>query len=71
MLSTTLFQHGIPISPRSDDRVALLGIEGSSITPGAGQVMTPRDYACGEFRDGFDWASLSLAYRERIGVRDA
>lgn len=33
------------------DRIAMLGMDFSSLDPGAGQVMTRRDYHCGEFRD--------------------
>lgn len=33
------------------ERVAMLGIERSSLLPGAGHVMTWLDHHCGEFRD--------------------
>lgn len=33
------------------ERFAMMGIEGSSLTPGAGHVMTPREHVCGEFKD--------------------
>ncbi|GEP11703.1 hypothetical protein MMMDOFMJ_1706 [Methylobacterium gnaphalii] len=49
------------------DRSAPLGIEGASLRIGAGHVMTPRDHVCGEFRDEFDWSSLPLPYRKRVG----
>lgn len=32
-------------------RYAMLGITRSSLKPGAGHIMTPRDHVCGEFRD--------------------
>jgi len=32
-------------------RFAMLGIEGASLDPGAGHIMTPRDHLCGEFKD--------------------
>ncbi|MES2973386.1 MAG: hypothetical protein V4757_07245 [Pseudomonadota bacterium] len=32
-------------------RIAMLGITGSSLQPGAGHIMTPRDHVCGEFKD--------------------
>ena len=32
-------------------RFAMLGITGSSLAPGAGHIMTPRDHVCGEFQD--------------------
>ena len=34
------------------DRVAMLGIESPSLTPGAEHVMTQQWHHCGEFRDG-------------------
>lgn len=37
------------------ERVAMLGIESSSISPGAGHIMTLRDHKCGQFVDTFDW----------------
>jgi hypothetical protein len=50
-------------------RWAMLGITGSSsLRGGAGHIATLRDHACGEFRDTFDWASLSPAYRRRVGA---
>lgn len=33
------------------ERFAMLGIESSSLTPGAGHIMTPREHVCGEFKD--------------------
>lgn len=33
------------------DRVAMLGLTSSSLTPGAGHIMTLRDHVCGEFKD--------------------
>lgn len=33
------------------ERIAMLGIHGSSLQPSAGHVMTLRDHYCGEFRD--------------------
>jgi hypothetical protein len=51
------------------DRWAMIGITGSSLAPGAGHAVTPRDHACGEFRDSFDWCSLPLAYQHRVGAR--
>lgn len=35
----------------SAERFAMLGIESSSLTPGAGHIMTPREHVCGEFKD--------------------
>jgi len=33
------------------ERFAMLGIESSSLAPGVGHVMTPREHVCGEFKD--------------------
>lgn len=53
------------------DRPAPLGITGASLALGAGHAMTPREHVCGEFKDGFDWSSLSPAYLRRIGASPA
>jgi hypothetical protein len=51
------------------ERWAMLGIEHVSGIPlAAGHVLTLRDHVCGEFKDGFDWSTLSLPYRCRVGV---
>lgn len=50
------------------ERMAALGIEGSSLPPAAGHAITERGHVCGEFRDGFEWSSLPAAYRRRIGL---
>ena len=52
---------------KEGDRVAMLGITGSSLDVGSGHVMTLRDHLCGWFKDDFDWSSLPLPYRKRIG----
>ncbi|MGR9252693.1 hypothetical protein [Rhizobium leguminosarum] len=49
------------------ERAAMLGIERSSLPLTAGHVVTNRDHHCGEFRDDFDWTTLPLSYRKRIG----
>jgi len=49
------------------DRAGVLGITSSSLAIGAGHPFTPREYGCGDFRDGFDWAQLPLAYRRGVG----
>jgi hypothetical protein len=33
----------------------------------AGHILTNREHLCGDFKDGFDWASLPRAYLRRIG----
>ncbi len=50
------------------ERAAMLGIYGSSLTIGSGHAFTMREHHCGDFRDQFDWSSLSLAYRKRVGA---
>lgn len=50
------------------DRFAMIGVQGSSLNPGAGHAVTPRDHVCGEFKDDFDWRSLPMPYRRRIGA---
>jgi len=50
------------------DRVSMLGIVSSSCDFGSGHIVTPRDHVCGEFKDEFDWSSLPLPYRRRIGA---
>lgn len=49
-------------------RAALLGITWTSFHVGAGHALTYRDYHCGDFKDDFDWSSLSLFYRKRVGA---
>lgn len=49
------------------ERAAMLGMHGVSASIDAGHAMTLRDHYCGEFRDEFDWTSLPLVYRRRIG----
>jgi hypothetical protein len=46
----------------------MLGIEGCSMPFRAGHVITPREHVCGEFRDEFDWSTLPLPYRKRVGA---
>lgn len=53
------------------ERWALLEVSAASIATGAGHVVTPREHACGEFRDSFDWSSLPPAYQRRIGAGKA
>ena len=50
------------------ERMAMLGISWSSLPMGAGHALTRRDHSCGEFRDEFDWSSLSLSYRKQVGA---
>ena len=55
-----------PVS--GDERLASLGIDRCSFIPPAGHVLTERGHHCGDFRDSFDWSSLPLPYRKRIGA---
>lgn len=50
------------------ERWAMLGISNCSLKAGAGHVVTNRDHHCGEFKDEFDWRSLPLPYRKRVGA---
>lgn len=50
------------------ERYAMIGITWSSMPLSAGHVFTQRDHHCGEFKDEFDWSSLPLSYRKRIGA---
>lgn len=56
-----------PVSGR--ERMGMLGISWCSLPVAAGHVITPRDHHCGDFIDTFDWTSLPLGYRVRIGDR--
>lgn len=50
------------------ERADMLGIYGASLPVPAGHILTARDHHCGDFRDEFDWSSLPLPYRKRIGA---
>ena len=50
-----------------EQRIAMLGMQSASLVLEAGHVLTRRDHHCGDFRDGFDWASLGPLYLRRIG----
>jgi len=50
------------------ERAAPLGITGMTLNSGAGQVMTPREYHCGAFKDEFDWSTLPPWYLRKIGA---
>ncbi len=51
------------------ERTAMLGLRFNGISPGAGHVLTNREHRCGDFKDSFDWQSLSPAYLWRIGYK--
>lgn len=51
------------------ERFSMIDIESSSLSPGAGHVVTHRGHVCGEFRDSFDWQTLPPHYLRRVGFR--
>lgn len=50
------------------DRLALIGITNCSLPVGAGHAFTRNDHHCGDFKDDFDWQTLPLPYRKRVGA---
>lgn len=50
-----------------EQRTAMLGMRNVSLPLVAGHVMTLREHHCGDFKDEFDWRTLSTAYLRRIG----
>lgn len=50
------------------ERMSMLGIESCSAHIAAGHIITERGHVCGEFTDEFDWPSLPLPYRKRVGA---
>lgn len=55
-----------PVS--GEQRCTMLGMFNVSTVVPAGHILTKRDHHCGGFKDEFDWSSLPLAYRKRIGA---
>lgn len=54
----------------SAERLAMIGIHACTLRPGAvGHALTRREHVCGSFKDDFDWTTLPLPYRVRIGDR--
>lgn len=53
---------------RGAERGAMLGMGSCSAPIGAGHILTPRDHHCGDFKDDFDWSTLSPAYLRGIGA---
>jgi hypothetical protein len=58
--------HTVPTS--GHDRIGMLNITSCSLQIDAGHIFTKRDHHCGEFRDTFDWSSLSPMTRKAIGA---
>lgn len=50
------------------ERWEMLGISNCSLKPEAGHIVTRVDHVCGDFKDEFDWSSLPLTYRKKIGA---
>ncbi|KSV78960.1 hypothetical protein N182_18350 [Sinorhizobium sp. GL2] len=50
------------------ERMTMLGISHSSHRFESGHIITKREHHCGDFKDDFDWSSLSLPYRISIGA---
>jgi len=46
----------------------MLGIEDAFPAIQSGHIVTSREHRCGEFKDDFDWSSLSLPYRKKVGA---
>lgn len=54
-------------APRPAPEVhSCLYFEGSNSA--GGHPVTSRDYHCGDFKDEFDWSTLPLPYRKRVGA---
>lgn len=49
------------------ERYQGVGMKPIGWVPPAGHALTERNHSCGEFEDSFEWSSLSLVYRKRIG----
>lgn len=55
----------------ADQRLAMVGVEWSSLRLSAGHVLTPVSHTCGEFKDEFDWSTLPPNYRRAVGDPNA
>jgi hypothetical protein len=55
-----------PVSGK--ERWDMLGIERCSMAMPAGHIVTAHNHKCGDFKDEFDWTTLPLPYRKRIGA---
>ena len=49
------------------ERWAIVGIVACSLTTGAGHIVTPSHHVCGDFKDDFDWTTLTPHYLRKIG----
>lgn len=50
------------------ERAAMLGIQSASLNPGAGHAFTKREHHCGNFKDTFDWSTLTPRYLREVGA---
>lgn len=50
------------------ERASMLGIDRPSLDYKAGHPFTERGHHCGQFKDDFDWTTLPIPYRKRIGA---
>lgn len=64
---TGLCTKSAPVSGK--ERTAMLEMHSCSLPIGAGHVFTKRNHKCGDFKDDFDWQSLSPAYLKSIGYQ--
>lgn len=48
-------------------RWEMLDVHNCTLKLSAGHIVTARAHVCGDFKDEFDWSSLPLAYRKRVG----
>jgi hypothetical protein len=53
-----------PVSAK--DRASMLDIHSFQIQ--SGHIVTQREHVCGDFKDDFDWSTLPLPYRKRVGA---
>lgn len=51
-----------------EERLMSLGIDSCSATVSSGHAITDYDHRCANFKDAFDWTSLPLPYRKRVGA---
>lgn len=50
------------------ERFDMLGTHAVSMRLRAGHVITAREHVCGDFKDDFDWSTVPLPYRKRVGA---
>jgi len=50
------------------ERTAMVDMDKLNFPLPAGHIYTPKDHRCGDFKDEFDWSTLPLPYRKRVGA---